>query len=926
MPVQISPKRQVKGIYSNYNNSSGIPEGGLLEADNCVSDRPGVLSKRRGFNRYGSELAHLPGSIMDFDGSLVVHNGTNISCDTQGDGSFTSWGDFYEPPDDIHMIRGAGQKKGFYFTSSDGIYKNDLLTSSPTLAGVPEGLDMESTLVGTGAGWFENNNQVGYRIVWSREDVHKTIFLGEPSFQHIVSNERYWVSFTYSEGRVIVYHNDHGWSTGDVISISGAEAPDYDGPGKEITVIDEDNYSFEFPVDLGGGEAFAGKDYDIDIKITVPPEIIAGDKYEIFRTASSGGGTIHPGTEHKKVVQKEITSEELSSRIVEYSDRTLPISLGSFLYTNSSQETIAQRNSRPPMAKDIALFRRHMFYSDLTYRHEKNIHLDDLTDISFEDSISLKIGGQVITYKFAAQERPADREFTLVKSFVSAQKNIRATAESLVRVINRDPNNSVVYAHYSSEQEESAGKVLIRSRTASGERFSITVNSSAVGESFKDEIPTSGTDFGPEDNTIPNGLAYSKLLEPDAVPGENIVYVGSKNEPIQRIIPLRTSLLILKRDGVYKLSGNTPATFVLLPLDPAVRFSFPNAATLINDAVYCLSTQGILRIGENGTTVISYPIEDKIRNIPSYAGCNRIAFAVASEENRRLIIFTQKHSGDSHATVGWVYNYLNREWTTWTKQVKCGGSLRGSRDLYLGHALDNYVLKERNGVSERNSGDYCDEDIDIDVTAVLPASAVRANHDTPTGTTSVTFTYKYREPIRAGFLFTQGGASTKIKSITSVVGTTVVAVLENVPEGGVSVAVATVSLPIDSLIKWAPVSMGSSEHPKQFTYAMITMESGTTLTNELGFYSDAVPKAEWVGAITLNTPLGWGKGAWGTSPWGNEESVAVVPLTSPVPRQHQRCRELTLMFRHRVANEEFDIESMAFRVRIYKGKLVRAPE
>ena len=61
MPVQISPKRQVKGIYSNYNNSSGIPEGGLLEADNCVSDRPGVLSKRRGFNRYGSELAHFPG-------------------------------------------------------------------------------------------------------------------------------------------------------------------------------------------------------------------------------------------------------------------------------------------------------------------------------------------------------------------------------------------------------------------------------------------------------------------------------------------------------------------------------------------------------------------------------------------------------------------------------------------------------------------------------------------------------------------------------------------------------------------------------------------------------------------------------------------------------------------------------------------------
>jgi len=926
MPIQISPKRQVKGIYSNYNNSSGIPEGGLLEADNCVSDRPGILSKRRGFNRYGDELVHLPGSVMDFDGSLVVHGGTNISCDTQGDGSFTSWGDNYEPPDNVHMIRGASQKKGFFFTSANGIYKTDLLTSTPSLAGIPEGLDIETTLVGTGAGWFESNNQVGYRIIWSREDSHKVSVVGEPSFQKVATNERYYVNLSYSDGNIIVYHGGHGWNTGDLITISGSDAEDYNGPGKEISVIDEDNYSFAFPVDNGGGAAFAGKDLDIDINFTVPPEIIAGDKYEIYRTANSGGGTVHPGTEHKSVVKKEITDAEITSKVVEYSDRILPISLGAFLYTNSSQETIAQRNSRPPLAKDITLFRGHMFYSDLAYRYERNIHLDDLDNISLGDSISIRTGNQTLTYKFSALETIEDKEFKISTLEGSEQKNIRTTAESLVRVINRDPDNNLVYAHYSSEEDESAGKVLIRNRIASGDRFSITASSSTVGESFKEEIPTSGTDFGPEDNTLPNGLAYSKLLEPDAVPGENIIYVGSKNEPIQRIIPLRTSLIILKRDGAYKLSGNTPATFVLLPLDPAVRFKFPNAAVLINDAIYCLSTQGILRIGENGTTVISYPIEDKIKNIPSYAGCERIAFAVASEENRRLIIFTQKHSGDSHATIGWVYNYLNREWTTWTKSVRCGGSLRGARDLYLGHARDKYILKERNGVSERNSGDYCDEDIPVTVGSVVPATANRAIHETPTGTTSVTFTYDYRETMRAGFLFTQGGASTKIKSITSIVGTTVVAVLENVTEGGVAAGAATVSLPIDSLVKWAPTNMGSSEHPKQFTYAMITMESGTTLTNELGFYSDAVPKAEWVGAITLNTPLGWGKGAWGTSPWGNEESVAVVPLTSPVPRQHQRCRELTLMFRHRVANEEFDIESMAFRVRVYKGKLVRIPE
>ena len=90
MPVQISPERQVKGLYSNLNQSSGIPEGGLLEADNCVVDRPGILSKRKGFNRYGGELSSFPGSVMDYDGSLVIHNGTNISADATDDGNLVS--------------------------------------------------------------------------------------------------------------------------------------------------------------------------------------------------------------------------------------------------------------------------------------------------------------------------------------------------------------------------------------------------------------------------------------------------------------------------------------------------------------------------------------------------------------------------------------------------------------------------------------------------------------------------------------------------------------------------------------------------------------------------------------------------------------------------------------------------------------------
>ena len=943
MPVQISPKRQVKGLYSNFNHSAGIPEGGLLEADNCVSDRPGILSKRKGFNRHGDALSSQANALMDYNGSLVVHNGSNISCDTTGTGTWTSWGDKYQPPGGAHMIRGVESKQNLYFTSRDGVYRNDSLTSIPALAGMPEGLDIEFAKVGTGGGWFTNDTQVSYRIAWAREDANKSVMIGEPTYRHITMNQKANVSIKHDgAGHAVVTHTAHGFTTDDIITITdatiGVDGTSYNGTGKTIVVLSDDSYSFDFDGDLGTTLAAAGKDYTLDIKFTVPDGILVDDKYEIYRTMLSASGTTDPGTEHLNVIKKKITSAEITAGIVEFSDTSLEISLGNNLYTNSTQETDSQASHRPPQCKDITSYRGHMFCADLSYKAEKEIHLSEIKDIVNGDSISIKVGDRTLTYKFMKQEIVDKAEFELnddapaQEGYDNTEEKIQATAKSLVRVINRDPNNNLVYTHYSSGVLDAAGKGLIRIREVTLGAFSITANSTSVGESFKDVLPTSGETFASEDNTIPNGLVYSKVLEPDAVPRSNLILVGNKNKPIQRIIALKTSLLIIKEDGVFKLSGNTPNTFVLAPLDLAVSCKFPNAVALLNDSAYCLSVQGILKISEGGTMVTSYPIEDRIKNIASYAGCDRFSFAIASEENRRLILFTQKDSGDRGAKIAWVYNYLTKEWTTWSKEVNCGISLQGKRDIYLGHTLDKYVLKERNGVSARNASDYRDEDIQVTVTNVATAT-VDGNT-----VSQLTITYDYYVPFTAGFSFTDGDYSgaglpelwhyPETAAISSIVSSSDTSYVINLDSniGPMKGTKQWVSIPIDSVVKWAPDNVGLSEYPKQFTYATITMESSTSLTNELGFYSDGVPAAEWVGDIVLNTPLGFGKGAWGSSAWGNEESVALVPLTSAVPRQHQRCRELTVMFRHRQANEEFNIESIALRYKMYKGKLVRTPE
>ena len=87
MPIQTSPKRTLKGLYSNMNHSSGIPEGGLLEANNCVVERPGLLSKRKGFKRYGPKRSATLRSLMDYNGSIVTYAGTTLSCDAEKDGN-----------------------------------------------------------------------------------------------------------------------------------------------------------------------------------------------------------------------------------------------------------------------------------------------------------------------------------------------------------------------------------------------------------------------------------------------------------------------------------------------------------------------------------------------------------------------------------------------------------------------------------------------------------------------------------------------------------------------------------------------------------------------------------------------------------------------------------------------------------------------
>lgn len=938
------PKRQdfdkaIRGLYNQFNQASGVPDGGLLQARNCNIDRPGILTKRRGFNRHGAEFDRGISTIFEFKHRLVVRQGATLMYDSDGEGTFTAWSGAFEAPDSRHALRSLEIDDSILLATNTGIYKNDTLTNDPVLAGLPAGLDVKLTPAGND-GWFKADGQVSYRIVWGREDDNKRLLLSEPSYAQTVTNYTKSVTLKFTTpDRVVVTQADHGQRSDDKVTISSSEEPKYDVTNASIIVIDQNTYRYSIildseaddPADSTGTASFAYASVELEFSVPEGLLVSKGDFYEIYRTAQTESFDIAPPDEHYKIERKKVTEADISGRVATYTDIVLESDLGTALYTNSSRDTISQENTPPPYAKDIAYFKNYVFVANVRYPYQVEIRMDEskaydpdeeVPKFNVGDSLTLKFSGKEVTYTAAAVENIRDREFLRSTDKSTNAADTRETMKSLVRVINRHPSDSDVYAFYTSLEDDAPGKVLLKTRALNNENFSVLASSTTFGDMFEEEIPTSGTDVQSDNQERKNQVNYSKREQPESYPLTNSYLIGSENYPIHRILPLKDSLIVLKEDGIYRVTGQSANTFVVRPLDLSVSFRAAETAVVLNNAVFCITTQGIVRIDENGTQIISWPIEAAVQKMIGFSGAEKMSHAIAYESERKFILFTPKTSGDLTAGKAWVYNYLTKDWTTWRKEVCCAYVTKLEDKLYLGSVPDKFLLKERK--TSANSSSYKDyEDESIPVT-------VGTSHSTGSGITTVVIAWTHEKPLRAGFIFEWDGDSkghgVPFAKVTSVIpsGSNFACVLDRNMgwDADQVITGAYMALPIDSLVRFAPEDAGIRTMMKQFTYAAVSMESNDALSHELGFYNDVVPAREWVDTITLTPSTGWGAGKWDSDPWGDYD-VRSTPVVTAIPRQHQRCRAMTLLYRHRTGREKFDMQAMSLTFRPYGGKMVR---
>lgn len=213
------------------------------------------------------------------------------------------------------------------------------------------------------------------------------------------------------------------------------------------------------------------------------------------------------------------------------------------------------------------------------------------------------------------------------------------------------------------------------------------------------------------DEESPNRIYFSKYQQPEAVPVVNFRDVGSKDKPILRIIPLRDSLIVLKTDGIWRLTGEEGAIPSLSPTDYSAILIAPDSAYVLNNNIYALTSQGVTQISDSGVSIMSRQIEDQIKEAINIDNVETLTWGIGYESDRAYLLFTVTETDDEFATQCFRYNTFTNCWTRFPISKTCG--VIGDDDkLYLGAGDTNFIEQERKNF---NIFDYADRDFDVEL-------------------------------------------------------------------------------------------------------------------------------------------------------------------------------------------------------------------
>ncbi len=527
--------------------------------------------------------------------------------------------------------------------------------------------------------------------------------------------------------------------------------------------------------------------------------------------------------------------------------------------------------------------------------------------------ISLTSGGTAVNYNgetelyFEGVTDGTNPIFGFDATSISVATQIANTAKDIVRAVNRD-GASLVYANYVSGIEDAPGKMVFSAKDFTGIIY-LRASSTATGQAFSPALPDTFSTVFSRNSARINSVYFSKVEEPEAVPLLNSLKVGAKNKAILRILALRDSIIVLKEDGVFKITGDSPANFSSIPLDTTIIVAAADSAALLNNQVYFLGNQGICIASDSAVQIVSRRIEDLIEPIIGATNIVSQTSALGYESDRTYRCSTIGENQTTR-TITYAHNTINDTWTD-SDILFIAGAIGPSNILYL-ISTDNKIMKERKTGTRLDFTGQNFSTVVVSVSADL-MSAVITTAATP----------------EVGDILVLNGVICRIRTVAAAGGNWTV----TFPKVVNFAASATPILykRIVSEVDMAPFHAGEVGRMKQYSEMQIHSRTDNLTRLRISFITEYFGGSEetiWTESESIGASGGWGNEPWGFFPWGEDDGIDILSETSPapivriwVPSFAQRATYVKTVMVHEEAGESMDIQAQTWAIRPYQQRV-----
>lgn len=279
----------VRGLWTNPNDISKVPNGSLRVAKNIDLSKTGLITPQRGFDIQGTlpNTSYRAKKLFFYGGQKLVHFNDILAL---ADGTYASKGALITPTR-ANSVRMASLQRNAYFTSSVGIKKLDTASGNLYAAGVPKGLNIAATLLGGGGTAIGASRYRKYRFVLGRKDANGNTVFGGVSDSQTVQN----AGGTAQNCLVVCYLPD-GLDTSFFIQL-------YASPNSTVPEINEE-LQLAYEKVLESGDISAG---GVQITDIVPDALL--------------GATIYTASSQEGISQDNGSGPPLARDIAEYKGR-----------------------------------------------------------------------------------------------------------------------------------------------------------------------------------------------------------------------------------------------------------------------------------------------------------------------------------------------------------------------------------------------------------------------------------------------------------------------------------------------------------------------------------------------------------------------------------------------------------------------------